>query len=86
VRLHTTTGDNAYESGTFDQYNNCYGPNWGEFEAITRPSPGNHEYQTVGAAGYCGLDVKASGGHGVTPLFIGPNVECTHFIGPPPPK
>jgi len=50
-----TTGDNAYEEGTISQYNNCYGPNWGvpELKAITRPSPGNHEYyQSAGAAGY----------------------------------
>lgn len=54
-----TTGDNAYEDGTSLEYQTCYGPqpptdqpNWGEFKAITRPSPGNHEYQTAGAAGY----------------------------------
>jgi hypothetical protein len=34
------------------QRNPLYGPNWGAFKAITRPSPGNHEYQTAGAAGY----------------------------------
>ena len=54
-----TTGDNAYEDGTSLEYQTCYGPqpptdqpNWGEFKAITRPSPGNHEYQTAGASGY----------------------------------
>src|SRR5690606_22071913 len=24
----------------------CYGPAWGRFEASTRPSPGNHDYDT----------------------------------------
>jgi Bacterial Ig-like domain/Calcineurin-like phosphoesterase len=53
-----TTGDNAYEDGTFSEYKNCYGrqtgtdPNWGAFKAITMPIPGNHEYQTAGASGY----------------------------------
>jgi hypothetical protein len=53
-----TTGDNAYDKGTLLEYNTCYGPqtttdpNWGEFKAITKPSPGNHEYETAGASGY----------------------------------
>ena len=55
-----TTGDNAYESGTLSEYKTCYGPqpttdhpNWGEFKAITMPSPGNHEYySTANASGY----------------------------------
>lgn len=45
-------GDNAYESGTLSEYNNKYHPNWGAFKSKTRPSPGNHEYQTSGASGY----------------------------------
>ena len=47
-----TAGDNAYESGTVEQYRDCYGPSWGRFKDRTRPVPGNHEYQTPGAAGY----------------------------------
>jgi hypothetical protein len=47
-----TTGDNAYESGTTAEYTDCYGPTWGSFRARTRPAPGNHEYNTIGAAGY----------------------------------
>jgi len=48
-----TTGDNAYESGTLSEYQNCYDPNWGDFKAITKPSPGNHEYyKSAGASGY----------------------------------
>jgi hypothetical protein len=49
-----TTGDNAYESGTSSQYANCYGPTWGQVRSRTRPSPGNHDYLTSGAAGYFG--------------------------------
>ena len=47
-----TAGDNAYDSGTYDQYSNCYDPSWGRHRARTRPSPGNHEYLTPGASGY----------------------------------
>jgi hypothetical protein len=47
-----TAGDNAYSSGTFTQFQNCYGPTWGRHKARTRPSVGNHEYQTSGASGY----------------------------------
>ncbi|MBL8262710.1 MAG: proprotein convertase P-domain-containing protein [Xanthomonadaceae bacterium] len=47
-----TAGDNAYDSGTLSEYNNRYAPNWGRFKSKTRPTPGNHEYGTSGAAGY----------------------------------
>jgi Calcineurin-like phosphoesterase len=47
-----TAGDNAYESGTVAEFNNCYGPAWGSFRGRTKPTPGNHEYLTLGASGY----------------------------------
>jgi len=47
-----TLGDNAYESGTIDQYRQFYDPTWGRHKAKTRPAPGNHEYQTPNGAGY----------------------------------
>ena len=47
-----TTGDNAYNSGTAAQFRDCYGPSWGRHKARTRPSVGNHEYYTPGAAPY----------------------------------
>ena len=48
-------GDNAYENGTVDEYTNCYGPNWGAYKAASRPTAGNHDYLTTGAAGYYGF-------------------------------
>jgi hypothetical protein len=45
-------GDNAYMSGTAQQYRDCYDPGWGRHKSRTRPAPGNHEYETPGAAGY----------------------------------
>src|SRR5690242_19779893 len=47
-----TLGDNAYDSGTAEQFRNCYDPTWGRHKARTRPSPGNHDYVTPGAAAY----------------------------------
>jgi len=47
-----TAGDNAYEDGTYTEYTNCYNPTWGRSFSRTHPSPGNHEYDAPGAAGY----------------------------------
>jgi hypothetical protein len=47
-----TTGDNVYNSGTAREFATCYDPNWGRHKARTRPTPGNHDYSTPGAAGY----------------------------------
>jgi calcineurin-like phosphoesterase family protein len=47
-----TLGDNVYDNGTFTQYTNCYDPTWGRHKSRTKPIPGNHEYNTSGAAGY----------------------------------
>ena len=47
-----TTGDLAYPDGRAIDFQNCYEPTWGRHKARTRPSPGNHEYHTAGAAPY----------------------------------
>jgi hypothetical protein len=47
-----TLGDNAYEHGTHDEFEQCYDPTWGRELARTRPTPGNHEYGTRDAAAY----------------------------------
>src|SRR5262245_3689479 len=47
-----TAGDNAYPSGTADNYRTCYEPTWGRQKARTRPAPGNHEYESPGALPY----------------------------------
>jgi len=54
-------GDNAYDNGTLDEYNNCYGPNWGRQKYRTRPVAGNHDYNTPGAPGYFGYFGAAAG-------------------------
>jgi 3',5'-cyclic AMP phosphodiesterase CpdA len=45
-------GDTVYESGTDEEYAECYAPSWGRHKARTRPVVGNHEYGTPGAAGF----------------------------------
>jgi hypothetical protein len=45
-------GDNQYPNGELGEYRSFYDPTWGRFKASTRPVPGNHEYETAGAAGY----------------------------------
>lgn len=47
-------GDLAYENGSASDFATYYAPTWGRHFARTRPAPGNHEYQTPGAAGYFG--------------------------------
>jgi calcineurin-like phosphoesterase family protein/iron/zinc purple acid phosphatase-like protein C len=47
-----TVGDNAYGDGSAREFARCYDPTWGRHKARTRPSPGNHDYDTKNAAGY----------------------------------
>src|ERR1700690_1447112 len=45
-------GDLVYDSGSWEEFQNCYQPTWGKFKDRTRPAPGNHEYQGSPATGY----------------------------------
>ena len=45
-------GDHQYPSGALADFKAYYDPTWGRVKAKTYPAPGNHEYQTSGAAGY----------------------------------
>ncbi len=45
-------GDLQYERGEYSHFRKSYDRSWGRFRSITRPTPGNHEYGTSGAAGY----------------------------------
>lgn len=47
-----TLGDTAYESGTADEFRECFEPAWGPLKSRILPVPGNHEYRTEGASGY----------------------------------
>ena len=50
--LVLTTGDNVYPDGALSEFQSYYAPTWGRHRLRTRPSPGNHDYHTEGAAGY----------------------------------
>ena len=56
-----TAGDNAYPSGTWENFAECYDPTWGRHRERTRPTPGNHEYRTPGAAAYFDYFGEAAG-------------------------
>ena len=58
-----TLGDNVYDNGTAAEFSNCYGPSWGRLsiKSRTMPVPGNHDYNTAGAAGYYGYFGAAAG-------------------------
>lgn len=45
-------GDNAYTTGSPKEFATYYAPTWGRHLERTRPTVGNHEYRTPGAAGY----------------------------------
>jgi hypothetical protein len=51
-RLFLPPGDLAYFKGSESEFRNCYDPVFSTFLPFTRPTPGNHEYETEGAAGY----------------------------------
>lgn len=47
-----TAGDNVYQRGTAEEFQECYEPTWGRHKNRTRPSPGNHDYSTKDAVPY----------------------------------
>jgi hypothetical protein len=47
-----TLGDHAYPAGTRQNFSDCYEPTWGQFKNRTRPTPGNHDYNSPGAQPY----------------------------------
>lgn len=45
-------GDLAYFQGTAENFRDCFNPSWGPFRSRWHPVPGNHEYESPGAAPY----------------------------------
>ena len=56
-----TAGDNVYPHGALGDFEDCYEPTWGAFRDRTRPSPGNHDYETLDALGYFAYFGSAAG-------------------------
>ena len=69
-----TLGDNAYFTGSREDYRTCYGPTWGRHRARTRPVPGNHDYLSAGAFPYFEYFGETAGpfGEGYYSFDIGP--------------
>ncbi len=42
-----TAGDNAYDDGTAEDFQECYDPSWGRHKDRTWPSAGNHDWHTA---------------------------------------
>jgi len=55
-------GDLQYENGAADKFLASYDKSWGKIKSKTYPAPGNHEYNTSGAAGYYGYFGDRAGG------------------------
>ena len=73
-----TAGDNAYEDGTVQEYRDCYDLTWGRHKARTRPSPGNHEYQTPAALPYYSYFGAIAGLPGLG--YYGYDVGAWHIV------
>ncbi len=58
-------GDLAYFQGTAENFRDCFNPAWGRFRSRWHPVPGNHEYESPGAAPYFTYFGEAAGPAGV---------------------
>ena len=54
-------GDIQYENATLRDFQTSFDRAWGRFKGIMHPTPGNHEYVTMGAPGYFSYFGAAAG-------------------------
>jgi hypothetical protein len=81
-------GDDQYDQGRYGTFLNGYDATWGLLREISHPVPGNHEYESKGAAGYYQYYGVAAGpaGQGYYSYDIGSwhlialNANCS-FVG-----
>jgi hypothetical protein len=61
-------------SGRREDFRDCYESSWGRHKDRTRPTPGNHDYETAGASGYFDYFGGAAGerGQGYYTYAVGP--------------
>ena len=57
-------GDIAYESGTEQDFEDCFDPSWGTLKDRIRSVPGNHDYETADGAAYYNYFGDAAGSPG----------------------
>lgn len=69
-----TAGDNAYITGTSQEFQSCYGPSWGRHLSRTRPSIGNHDFNSNSGAAYYQYFGSSAGsaGSGYYSYAVGP--------------
>ncbi len=58
-------GDLAYFQGSAENFRDCFNPSWGQFRSRWHPVPGNHEYESPGAAPYFAYFGAAAGPAGL---------------------
>lgn len=58
-------GDLAYFQGTAANFRDCFNPTWGAFRSRWHAVPGNHEYESAGAAPYFEYFAEAAGPAGL---------------------
>lgn len=58
-------GDIAYFQGSAANFRDCFNPTWGGFRNRWHPLPGNHEYESPGAAPYFEYFADAAGRSGL---------------------
>ena len=74
-----TLGDNAYDSGSAAELQDCYGPSWGQVLDRTRFAVvGNHDYRTDGAAPFRAYFGDAGSRDGTT--WFSEDVGAWHVI------
>jgi acid phosphatase type 7 len=71
-------GDAQYEDGVLEDFMASYHPTWGRVRSITRPVPGNHDYQTPGAVGYFAYFGDSAGA--TDQGFYSFDLERWHFV------
>jgi acid phosphatase type 7 len=71
-------GDNAYMSGTAEEYRDCYDRTWGRHRSRTRPVPGNHEYESPQATPYFDYFGPNAGPHGLG--YYSFNLGAWHLV------
>lgn len=59
-----TLGDNQYWDGAMSRFQSFFDPTWGRVKSLIAPTPGNHDYETPGAAGYFAYFGDAARPHG----------------------
>jgi hypothetical protein len=79
-RVLLVLGDLAYYQGSSEQFANCYNLTWGKFLNVSRPTPGNHEYETRDALGYAGYFGSRAGNPGKLYYSFDPSGSYWHVI------